>query len=255
MIVSTDAIVLRSMKYRDTSKIVTLYSEKFGKISVLAKGARAAKNKFGASLEPMTHSSVVIYKKERRELYLLSQSEIVQPFFRTRGEPEKLAIGLAVIELVHLVMHDEEENRHMFALLNDALHALEIAKQRAFNVLLAFELKLVRHLGFAPYFESCSRCGAHVLEDDEVRFVHVILARGSVLCSKCIVQHDGAGIRLSKGALRALVSFASAPMEEVAERPIDSRGQNEILALLQTYMQYHVAGARTLRSLSLLNVL
>ena len=63
MIVSTDAIVLRSMKYGETSKIVTLYSKKFGKIKVIAKGARSAKSKFGASLEPMMHSSVIFYKK------------------------------------------------------------------------------------------------------------------------------------------------------------------------------------------------
>ncbi len=255
MIVSTDAIVLRSMKYRDTSKIVTLYSEKFGKISVIAKGARAAKNKFGASLEPMTHAAVVIYKKEHRDLHFLSKSEIVQPFFKTRIVPDKLAVGLALVELVHLVMHDEEENQIMFALLTDALHALEISKLNALNILFAFELKLVRQLGFAPHFESCSQCGTYVLEDAGVRFVHVILARGSVVCSKCIGGHDGAGIRLTNDVLHALVHFASAPMEAVAGLELTFQQQDEILALLQTYMQYHVAGARTLRSLSLLNVL
>lgn len=255
MIVSTDAIVLRSMKYRDTSKIVTLYSEKFGKINVLAKGARSAKNKFGASLEPMTHSAVTIYKKEYRDLHLLSKSEIVQPFFKMRMEPDKLAIGLALVELVYLVMHDEEENQHMFALLTDALHALEMSEQQSLNILFAFELKLVKQLGFAPHFELCSQCGTRLLDDNEVRFVHVILARGSVICSKCVAGRNGAGIRLSKEALRSLVYFSSAPMETITQQRLTPQREDEILALLQTYLQYHVAGSRTLRSLSLLNVL
>jgi DNA repair protein RecO (recombination protein O) len=255
MIVSTDAIVLRSMKYRDTSKIVTLYSEKFGKISVLAKGARSAKNKFGASLEPMTHSTVVIYKKEHRDLHLLSKSEIVQPFFNMRVEPDKLAVGLALVELVHLVMHDEEENQRMFALLADALHVLEISEINSLNILFAFELKLVRQLGFAPQFELCSQCGTHVLEGNEVQFVHLILARGSIVCSKCIAGRNSAGIRLSNEMLHALVHFASVPMDTVADLQLTFQQQDEMLALLQMYMQYHVAGARTLRSLSLLNVL
>ncbi len=255
MIVSTDAIVLRSMKYRDTSKIVTLYSEKFGKISVIAKGARAARNKFGASLEPMTHSTVVIYKKEHRDLHLLSKSEIVQPFFKTHVEPDKLTVGLALVELVHLVMHDEEENLHMFALLADSLRALETSERHSLNILFAFELKLVQQLGFAPHFESCARCGTDVLHNDGVKFVHVILARGSVVCSNCIEGHDGAGIRITKGVVRSLAHFASAPIDNVSRLDLDVQQQDEILALLQTYLQYHVAGARTLRSLSLLNVL
>ncbi|MBP6673311.1 MAG: recombination protein O N-terminal domain-containing protein, partial [Bacteroidetes bacterium] len=52
MIVETEAVVLHTMDFRDTSKIVTLYSRKFGKIKVIAKGTRNQKtNKFGSSLE------------------------------------------------------------------------------------------------------------------------------------------------------------------------------------------------------------
>ncbi len=104
MIVSTDAIVLRSMKYGETSKIVTLYSQKFGKIKVIAKGARGAKSRFGASLEPMTHSSVILYKKEERELNLLSKSEITKSFLKFGSSGDRLATGLAVVELVNMVM-------------------------------------------------------------------------------------------------------------------------------------------------------
>ena len=123
MIVSTDAIVLRSMKYGETSKIVTLYSKKFGKIRVMAKGARSAKSKFGASLEPMMHSSIILYKKEQRDLHLLSKSELSRPFLKFGGNGDRLAAGLALVELVNLVMHDEEENLPMFGLLVEALES------------------------------------------------------------------------------------------------------------------------------------
>src|SRR3989304_672478 len=105
MIVSTDAIVLRSMKYGDTSKIVTLYSRKYGKIKVIAKGARSAKSKYGASLEPMTHSSIVIYKTEHRELHLLSKCEIASPFHKLNDDGDKMVVGLALVEIVNMVMH------------------------------------------------------------------------------------------------------------------------------------------------------
>ena len=53
MIVSTDAIVLRTVNYSETSIIVTLFSKESGKIALMAKGARKPKSPFAAQLEPM----------------------------------------------------------------------------------------------------------------------------------------------------------------------------------------------------------
>ena len=114
MIVSTDAIVLHAMKYGDTSKIVTLYTRKYGKLKVIAKGVRTAKNKVGASLKPMTISSVVFYKKQNRELSLLSKCEIALPLKNIFAVEEKLAAVLAVIELLSLTMHDEHEEAQLY---------------------------------------------------------------------------------------------------------------------------------------------
>ena len=58
------AVVLRTMKYRETSLIVTLYTDLFGKVSVVVKGARQPKGKYGTVLQPMAHIRAVIYRKE-----------------------------------------------------------------------------------------------------------------------------------------------------------------------------------------------
>ena len=160
MIVSTDAIVLRSMKYGETSKIVTLYSQKFGKIKVIAKGARGAKSRFGASLEPMTHSSVILYKKEERDLHLLSKSEITKSFLKFGGNGDRLATGLAFVELVNMVMHDEEENLPMFALLVESLEAVDRAAKHIINIIFAFELRLLEIFGYGLNLHHCSQMRA-----------------------------------------------------------------------------------------------
>ena len=64
MIAKTEAVVLRSMKYRETSRIVSFYTKQFGKISGIVKGARSPKNAFGSALQPMSHVSLVLYKKD-----------------------------------------------------------------------------------------------------------------------------------------------------------------------------------------------
>ena len=77
MLVTTEAIVLRSRKQGDTSKIVSLYTRDYGFVDVIAKGAREMKSKFGSALEPFTLSKVTFYKKEGRDLYLLANAEVI----------------------------------------------------------------------------------------------------------------------------------------------------------------------------------
>ena len=251
MIVSTDAIVLRSMKYGETSKIVTLYSKKFGKIKVIAKGARSAKSKFGASLEPMMHSSVIFYKKEQRDLHVLSKCELSTPFLKFDGNGDRLAVGLALVELVNLVMHDEEENLPMFALLVEALEAVDRASQNLLNIFFAFELRLLEIFGYGLNLHDCMRCGRSVVENEEVNGVFLLLASGSVICSDCHSSLNAGGIKASEGIVRSLFQMQSLPLGSIGDLRLASPKKDEILALLQTYLQYHIAGVRTLKSLSL----
>lgn len=75
MIIQTEAIVLNTKRFSESSLILTLFSLEKGKISVMVKGALKAKNKYGNSLLLMSISNVTIYWKENRELQIMSDSE------------------------------------------------------------------------------------------------------------------------------------------------------------------------------------
>ncbi|HEV8538897.1 MAG TPA: DNA repair protein RecO, partial [Bacteroidota bacterium] len=98
-IVTTEAIVLKSMKYRETSRIVTFYTRSFGKIPGIVKGARQAKSKYGTSLQPMSYVSLVFYRKEGREIQTVSQCDLMKSFRHLAEDMEKMAVGMAMIEL------------------------------------------------------------------------------------------------------------------------------------------------------------
>ncbi len=251
MIVSTDAIVLRSMKYGDTSKIVTVYSRKYGKMKVIAKGARSSKNKFGASLEPMTHSSLILYRKEHRDLHLLSKAEIAEPLFRLGNESDKLAVGLAIVELVNMVMHDEEENQAMFALLAESLEVANNTSQQVLNVFFAFEVRMCELFGYGLDVECCSVCARNISEDAGIERAYFMLASGSVICDDCRGRLNGGGMKVSREIVRLLLHLQLDAMSSVPKLVLGPQAQNDILALLSTYVKYHIQGVRTLKSLSL----
>ena len=85
----TEVIVLKSINYGETSKILTLYSRTSGKISVIAKGARNIKSRFGGTLEPINYLAIVFYEKESRNIQYLSQVDIIEYFPQIKKDLEK----------------------------------------------------------------------------------------------------------------------------------------------------------------------
>lgn len=255
MIVETRAVVLKAMKYGDTSKIVTLYTRDFGKIKVVAKGARNQKsNKFGSSLEPMSVSSIVLYKKEQRDLHLLSKSEVVMQMTRLQDDPERMFAGLATVELVNMVMHDEEGNAPVYDLLEEAVSVINRSSKNGVNVLLAFMVKLFHRFGFGLNIERCMGCSRRPAEH-EFPYGLIRLSDGAFVCPDCAEATMQGGIRLSGGVVRSLLFLEANPLERSVSLSLNAGMRDELLALLQSYLRYHIEGVRTLRSLALLQTM
>jgi DNA repair protein RecO (recombination protein O) len=252
MIVETEAVVLHTMDFRDTSKIVTLYSKKFGKIKVIAKGTRNQKtNKFGSSLEPMTHSSVVLYKKEQQDLHLLSKSEIVAVFSRMQTDPERMYTGLALVELMNMVMHNEEENERLFLMLAASLRTIDTAEKNALNVLFAFMVKMFDQFGFGLSVGSCFNCGRKT-EENEFSSVLLRLSDGKYICPHCSEDLTSTGTKITGGLLRSLYFFQVNTIEKSTILTFNAAMRDDLLAVVQSFLRYHIDGIRTLRSLTLL---
>lgn len=152
MIVSTEAIVLHSRKYGDTSKIATLFTKEFGKLSIIAKGAFKPKSKFGSSLEPLSYIRINIYKKDNSKLHLLSDSEVITPLRKIHQSPDNLSSGLILLESVSKTINENDPNNELFELILICLIELNKKKYSHLNLLTYFYLNLFRILGFEINF-------------------------------------------------------------------------------------------------------
>ncbi|MFN0157860.1 MAG: DNA repair protein RecO [Bacteroidota bacterium] len=249
MIVTTEAVVLRTMKYRDTSRIATLYTSRYGKISVIAKGARDKKNTFGSSLQPMSHVQAILYKKENRDLHLLSQCTSITPLRHLADDMHRMAAAMSAIELVNAVTHGEDENPALFTLLTRTLVAIDGATKGAPAALYFFEARLLEVLGFAVNFQQCAKC-LKLLDEagTGTNGVGLQLQRGGVVCFACIP--DSIIERtVSLVALRVLQRLQDLNEPVAATRMVFSRQvAEEIGLILRRFLQYHIEGLRDLKS-------
>ena len=113
-IIKTEAVVLSKLNYGDSSSIASLFTEDLGKISVIIKGARSPKSKYGKIVDPLNYLSVVLYKKESREIQLLSGADIIEHFPAIKNDLNKLEYAYAVVELVKNLLAEHEVNRKIF---------------------------------------------------------------------------------------------------------------------------------------------
>jgi DNA repair protein RecO (recombination protein O) len=248
MIVKTEALVLKSRRYRETSKIVTLYSEKFGKIKGVAKGARETKSKFGAALEPMTHVSIVLYKKEHRDLHMISQSDIVQLFPRLHSDLARITAGLSVVDLIDAAMHDEEPNEPVFRLVTQVMSELDTATKNLENVLYSFRLRLLDLMGFKPDFQACVRCKRKLVHlTPSSKTIQFDVQAGGIVCRSCAIRFPRR-VNLTLGTVKILRGMQEAALSDVTEVEIPDSSKKEIEEILKTYAKVHLVGVERLRT-------
>lgn len=235
-IIRTEAVVLRSIEYGETSQIVTLFTREKGKITVMAKGARRPKSPFGASLQPMAYTEVVFYHKPTRNLQTLSESTLVEPLSSIRRSLEKITIGLRIVELLHALLEEEAAQPSVFALTTQALHELHAATQRPGNVWPYFQLRLAAELGFAP---SVARSAVVQVSDTGGQLV---LPSGTVRPSRdaapATAVREG-----SRAALRAYAILARADLATVMRMHLTAPIRREVEQLIDAYMRYQFESA------------
>jgi DNA repair protein RecO (recombination protein O) len=232
-IIRTEAVVLRSLDYGETSQIVTLLTRDRGKIGVMAKGARRTKSQFGSTLQPMAYTQVVFYYKPTRDLQILSESSHVDSFHRLRGDLESITIGLRIVEIVDALVEEENPQPNAFALTVRALRRLNQTEERAANLWPFVQLRLARLLGIAPAIE---RTNVEAVEEEGL----LSRANGGVYPAEATPE---APRRASRAALRAYAIFARADLDTVMRMELAPEVRREVEELVRDFLRYHVEEA------------
>lgn len=245
-IIRTEAVVLRSLDYGETSQIVTLFTQEKGKLGVMAKGARRPKSSFGATLQPMAYTQVVFYYKPTRTLQTLSESSHVESFHSLRRDLKSITVGLRIVELVDALMEEEDAQPEVFALLVRTLRQLDIAETRVTNLWLYAQLRLAQMLGVAPAVE---RDRVEAVTGDEGL---LSLVDGGVYPDSGRDAAPAEPRRASRAALRAYAVCARADLDTVMRLEMTPAVRREVQALVRDFLRYQFDDAYPDRSRSVI---
>jgi DNA repair protein RecO (recombination protein O) len=174
-----EAVVLRSIRYGETDRVLHLYTAERGRIGAVAKGVRRVRSRFGGRLEPLFRVNLVLHKG-RGELCTVTQAQTVHAHPALREHKDALERGIQACEAVLRLFDSEEPNRPAYNLLCQELALLDKDPQAATNAQgLAFRLKLLLAAGFVPELAACASCG------EREHLGAFSGAAGGVVCDGC----------------------------------------------------------------------
>lgn len=240
-LVKVDALILRNLRMGETSRVVTFLSRQLGKSSAVAKGVRAPKSRFGASLEILNRSSLLLYFRPGRDLQLVSEGTLDH---ESRGlflQSERYHYGCAVVEFLDRILEEEAAVPEVFDLSIRVLGLMEDAPLGRLSYLLrAFQLRVAGWLGYAPRLDRCAGCG----KDEAAGFGP---AEGGILCGRC-AGRTPSSLPISSGTLELLRSLARGSLPR--DPKIEATRQLDRIA--ESFLSFHIDRYRGLRSLQVL---
>jgi DNA repair protein RecO (recombination protein O) len=205
----TEAIVLRSIRYGEADRILHLYTPDHGRMSAIAKGARRARSRFGARLEPFFHIRAVLHEG-RSELLTVTGVDTIATYGAVRDHAATLDAAARACDAVTRLFETSDPHPEVFRLLANELALLnaDVAHARTANGL-AFRLKLLLAAGIVPQLGACAVCG------ETEHLLGFSGAAGGVVCSSC----EAAAFPLGEDAYQFLVGALGTPLAQAPEAP------------------------------------
>ncbi len=244
MIVKTEAIVLKSFDFRETSRIATFFTKEFGKVSGVLKGIRKDHRKFGSSVDRFSVNDIVYYRYRNSDLHLVSQCDLREFFFVVRQDLKKSMAASYILELVNVVMPTEEKNDNVYTLMVNFLDGLQNVAD--VNLLVhIFQIKILLYSGFKPHLDTCLKCKAEVRET--ARFS---LKEGGLVCMNCPLS-DTSVYLVSPGAMASLLYIEKNDWQNCLKLRLTEAVKKELKYMLNNFLVFHLG--RKLRSAKYLN--
>ena len=240
-LVFTPAIVLATLRYGETSKIVRLATRDQGIQSAIAKGALRPRSLYGAALQVLSEGAAQYLAKEGRELHTLTAFDVTHLRVGLAGQLDRYSAASALSEVM-LRLAPAAPHADSFDVMAHALAMLEAIPAEAVESYgLRALWQLISSLGFAPALAVCARDGSALPAAGTVRFS---LTDGGALCNSC--AHGRASIELPRQALDDL----GALMASDADLPfLDARHLAAHRRLLARWVRTHLAEAGELPAL------
>ena len=230
-------IVIKEIPYKDNDKIITLMTEKLGKISCIAKGAKKTNSALLAPCQLLVYSEFILYKGT--SFYHINSAEIIDTFYSLRTDYDKLEKAYELTKILNSLIVEDEETENILSLFLNSLFVISKDMLKFEYVVSIFKLKMLVLLGYSPNIVTCSHCNKRMLEHNNIGYYYSFNTN-SVLCGECYntlkLQNEakiknGWYVSLSMAAFYAITYIVASDIKKVFSFKVDGKVLQEIIKI------------------------
>ena len=239
MQVKTTGIVLHSIKHTDSTTIITIYTQQFGRVSYMVHGINKKKSVCRpAFLQPLSVVEMDVSHTLGKDIQRIKDMRMEHQFTGIPYDPVKNSLALFLSEMLFRTLRQTEPDESLFLFLENSIQQLDCCEAGLANFHLVFLLKLTRYLGFEPN------------QDDEETDLYFDLMNGVFQRSKPLHTH----YMLPEVAVdfAALLRSDYATMHQLA---FARQKRLKLLEYMVEYYRLHIPDFHGLHSLAVLQSL
>ena len=234
MITHTKAIILKSVDYQESSKIITVLSEEHGKIALIARGAKRPKGKFSGIIEIGNVLDIVYYYKSTRGVQSLSEATVHYSNLSFRRDIERASILYATLELVGQLVHENENNETIFEFLLKFISWLGDLEYVFASIFCYVQIRCAELSGFNLTLEI----------DDTSDTLFFDVSHGLISNE----YNSELSYKLSVVQAMFLKEALTSRSQKVFQLGLEGRELKQLIHHLDVYFTYHIEGYKERRS-------
>ncbi|MBS3758838.1 MAG: DNA repair protein RecO [Desulfobacterales bacterium] len=246
--ISTAGILLRRIEYGDHDLILTLLTQDYGKISMIAKFARKSRKRFPGTLELFSEITLVGVSPRKGGMPVLQEAALKQPFAGIRGNLLKTAYASYWSELVLTWLEEQKAQKNIYRLLRYCLGALDAGQPPAVTSIV-FQLYFLQFSGLSPNLRQCGRCRGALEKLPGEKF-GFDLEKGGLVCKGCLTGKTPEW-QLSRGTVKQLLWIQAGNLKNIRRLRFTEPAIKESQMFLEAFIPYHLG--REPKSLKFLN--
>lgn len=220
--IKTKGIVVKSVDYKDSDKIVTIFSADFGLIKARVRGVKKAKAKLAFAVQPFALIEFVLVQKGG--FYTVINATSIDQFFDITNDFDNYIFMLGSLEVCEKTVKENDPQKDLFLLLLNSLNLVCYGGVNSMNIFIKFMIESLKLLGFHLELSSCACCGENLSN----KIFPFSYDYNGMLCPKCSNKNEY--LELTMGEFAVLNKIDSESVEGLSNLKFLSR--NDLVSVI-----------------------
>ena len=222
MLCEVEGFILSETSYGETSKIINVWTKKYGVIGIMCKGAKSLKSKNRVSTMRFSYAKFNIYLKQGK-LSTLVSADVINPLKKIRSDITLIGYLSYLTELTEQVIKQNNDLLLFDDFINSVLKIEDGLDPLVITNIL--EIKYLEKLGVLFNLDECVVCGS------KNNIVTINADKGGFICLNCLSNE----VIVDKKVIKMLRMYYYVNIKSITNIKIEDNIKNTINKFLDMY--------------------